>query len=728
MPNRALSSVEQILRYAIDDQDYGDTIQIADGFAIDTESFYSHLYVARPEIESRIRDTIENHPQQVVVIGPAGCGKTSVLLAAARRYTRDTRMPHLCVDLKRLTIHSEVPTVSDRVHTWLTKTICAGILNISKRHGINDAHCLAIVVAHSHDLSTFNEQTEKVANEIWARFRWEQPHGTLEPISIQRWCVERFEARDPRFLDWWERLHASMDLYSWAYAIQQSLTTHASGRILVLLDNIDSIDSDQDRRELYAAVRSIQPRYTRSLRFIISSRPENFPFDDGMSDREAYFPIEVNLNDRIDWSDDPIDDPKVIDVSAKDLGSRIVVARVTYFEQKMRSRESSEGIMSLHHQRMAKWIQVLEHNPRLDHIGRQLRWLANWNHRTRALFLANFARFMAQLGPPDDKRFENNPSTLASAVTSLFYTWSAMALRGHHNWHYGFHRALHEWESGAERLGCLLDHLVLVVLRREGGHALGRYRFSRGIPFERLYAPFKKIGVSADDVAQSVADLFASGGFGRLADIDLQGDDRSEIRLAIEDQSRGGRSSERLTKAQSDKVQACNAIRINPRGCALLEHLATRFFFFATLVEIEDGTHRIPGLDHLRVTTERFQRLIRDLKGLSRMMITGLTTIKSKLNRPDWFEHYRRTFTWPDRATHDREGTGLLLDNLLSVSLDFWSVHERRSDTAVYGPGLSASIKRELITILTEFRRQVAVLAKQSSRLEGEKEHEQSEE
>ncbi len=288
--------LEAVLSYGLDGHSelLSNTAWLAE-LGLNPDTFFESLYVSRPQTEEELFTNLRAGTLHAFLVGPIGCGKTTMLHRVTRAYSKHYHVPCILIDFK--TLQRGNPTEYEFAHL------------------INDEG----FVQSMSFLSTFNTDTAGIPLEDYLQptqldliniLLEPQGVGYLTPEHQQIFQQMRTEARlsrdgaripvhewiigvlannshpsNARIQTHIRNISHGMTFFEAAYATcelarRKLESERESGKsrlhkLIVAFDNVDAIDDLILRDQVVAWMRDVAPTYTPVATFVSCVRPQN---------------------------------------------------------------------------------------------------------------------------------------------------------------------------------------------------------------------------------------------------------------------------------------------------------------------------------------------------------------------------------------------------------------------------------------------------------------------
>lgn len=286
-----LRKLDAVLTYGLDGlADQNAESALLHDLGLSPEVFFRELYVSRPATEAELLAQMDSGALHTFVVGPIGCGKTTLLHHVLREYCGQRRLPTLLIDMKTAGIvRPDVYSIADRIEGECKRLIALYL----KTYRWSDQDDV---------LDPFQQPTLATLAMLLLEPQFRQHISALHFGPVHR--LDALYAFSPEcqakvgFMGWLSSqltsesspgrsqvtelmttFTVSLGLSEVAFAVAE-LARRKSGqerrsKLVIAIDNLDAIEDPKLREQLVEWMRSQSGSYSPVITFTACVRPQN---------------------------------------------------------------------------------------------------------------------------------------------------------------------------------------------------------------------------------------------------------------------------------------------------------------------------------------------------------------------------------------------------------------------------------------------------------------------
>jgi len=285
--------MDAVLAYGVDGlAEQTSKAALLEELGLDPDTFFRELYVSRPPTERELFAQMESGSLHTFLVGPIGCGKTTLLHFVLRQYCSQFRLPLLLIDMKTAGVLSpDSYSIATRIEDACKRQIA---LYLSTQYSLPPG-APADPVAQP-DFTTLAAILLEPINQIFIppqRFAAVHRLTAMHSLSSDKAAGVGFSAwlsstlRTPTHASHAEVQRILTDftvgltLVELAFAIaelgRRELKTTRRLKVVIALDNLDAIEDPILRDQLIEWMKSQSSSYSAVATFTACIRPQNLP-------------------------------------------------------------------------------------------------------------------------------------------------------------------------------------------------------------------------------------------------------------------------------------------------------------------------------------------------------------------------------------------------------------------------------------------------------------------
>ena len=464
-------------------------------YGLTPEVFFKRLYVGREKVERDLRDSLSSIARPLVLVGARGSGKTST----SHRVLRDLGELGWTTVTVDLTEEYERGKMDQLDVSALREHVRMLLVNALKL-------CFFPSTTDSWKLYSF---LLLQANMPGCRFLPAFHPLTKACVEGLRLFEQMLTASAEDFPSWLDSGEAERNAHVRRlvdHGIVPNLTVECLivagrqllniGHLLIFVDNVDKLRSIAHQAACFNLVEDLEQLLGPETHFLICVREENVTraTDDAQVPRDDEVQAPHNRAYTIPCVNMPDFTSELLDI--------ILKTRLAYVgDPAIRSGNGSA----------AAELAAIERGMLSEYVNERMIELANDNARDALYAHVSFLKFIsalaeagvvtvAELGPYD--------------YETLFYAWLVRKGEEANLFIYDLVDELIQWRREPARLGCMLNHLLLVVIAKQQDAFERQYgsRFGYATLGKVLQA-LEKLGWQREMILESLSHLYSQGGW-----------------------------------------------------------------------------------------------------------------------------------------------------------------------------------------------------------------------
>lgn len=632
----SFNAFEAVLTYAID-RNYGDcvTSTLLSELLLNENTFFSELYLDRPK-ENEIMKYLSSSYQPILVYGSPGTGKTSVVRKCIRDFSQSKNTCQIRFDFKGLeTI--DIMGENFKIENWHREYLKAKLIHYIMSMGHSDYDIVKFFLKEKQKDYEMQFDFENIKQEIFNDYKFRNI-----TTGFYEWFNEGLIEKKKEIRDIVQKLRKYLRNRDYLYYIHH-YNEEEPTIIIISYDNLDSIISNEIRREFYKFIRSYAGVISHYAHMIITSRTSSIA-DQSLADYGAHdwhkvqidyqeFIDQEKLKVRIDFliknkgyctSNDKVAIERDLEISAMERFAREVISKRTVYLEKTIEEDSIKTKVNRGKLDEIKEIySLIIHN---HNIHGALMGLSNHDRnlmfRLLVRFISNIVYYLDikedELGETEDEK--------NFILESYFYHWT-MGNEKIDTTYFNLVKDVQHWEKSRIGLGCSHTHLLLSAIYNLTKRVRGQHKYNVSTTVLDVLKKLGELGYSYAETRELLFNLYK-----------------------IDDRYLGMIETSRYFFVSSvNDIKDYDDIWLTPRSAFICEYLSLKFLYMIALYrsnEITDFSGRkFDYDDKYPITLYNISTNLYFLINVAVSHYLALIEIKKRLSdKHNWYDYYRKDF------------------------------------------------------------------------------------
>lgn len=285
-----LRMMDAVLTYGVDGlADQNAQAALLKDLGLDPDVFFRELYVNRPATEDELLAQMDSGCLHTFVVGPIGCGKTTLLHHVIRQYCGDRRLPILLIDMKTASIAKpDIYSIAQRIEEDCKKQIALFLstyrINADGTPAASsvqpDIQTLAMILLEPQNHGFVSPQRFGPIHQLQTMYGLSGARKS--GVSLTEWIVQHVdEPTENEIKRILTTFILSLGLVECAFAISElskrEISSARRSKLVIAVDNLDAIEDPAVRDQLIDWMRSQSSSYSAVATFTACIRPQNVP-------------------------------------------------------------------------------------------------------------------------------------------------------------------------------------------------------------------------------------------------------------------------------------------------------------------------------------------------------------------------------------------------------------------------------------------------------------------
>jgi len=652
---------EVIITYAID-KTYGEekNESLVKELCITKKVFFKKMYLNRL-IEKEIFKHLESSYQPLIVHGFPGTGKTSVVQKVINDFLSSGKNIFILFDFKGLESITSYSLNFD-IREWHRKKLRGKLLNI-----LSDIDDIQIVLFFFEDRVKeyeLSDDFEEIRRSLLNDFR------TLnEECSFLDWLHNGINEKMTDVLKSIKKMIKHLRNRDYLYFIVNKEPGYKV-QIVIFYDNLDSITSNEVRKDFYKFIRDYSGVVSHFAHIVICSRTTSIA-DQDSPDYGTYYWKKINIdyqefinqdlfNQRVESYIEnkgfctPLDQKFIkssLERSAKENFAKQIIEKRTKFLETILSGKSITKPIDDEKILLIKEIYNLIITN--THLHGALLELSNHDRHFMFRNLVTFIKYITDELNLKLDYFGDEFAERSFILESYFYHWTIDYDKIECT-NYDLVRDTNSWHIDPSGLGCSFSHLIIAAIYNLTDSERGVHNYLANARIKEVISKVSELGYSEDDIKNKIFDLYK----------------RDNKYLGLIELSKF------FNVISADNIDNNYSIWLTPRSAYICEYLSHKFLFMISLYrydKVKDEKQKIfRYADNNPISLKNIKFDLWFLTKIAIMHYFALIKIKELLkDKINWINYYKRWFCITTHDGYENRSGELQLNNILRSHILF---------------------------------------------------------